>query len=236
MIRELRLKLRISPLQLGAIQSRAQNTLGQARTALKEALHRARGGWTKVGAPPPWYAEKFIAHHFALDPRHDTPMRCPRCGATGRIEHGEHRRCGCGLAMAVSGNALKIWSAGVPHYATTFDAETGTTTVTEIERERAKDCYSHPPVEARTHTDEEMHRTREIRSLHAPEHRATLDSVHCPGCTKRIVNNTLPPVSRWLCACGDVIHREAAHSCTWRGRPVDHAREHSRISSHSTRR
>ena len=150
MIRELRWKLGIAPLQLGVIQSRAQNALRRARAALKEALHRARGGWTNVGAPPPWYAEKLIAHYFALDPRRDTPMRWPRCGATGRIEHGEHRRCGCGLAMAVSGNALKVWSAGVPHYATALDAEIGTTTVTEIERERAKDCL-HPPARRGPH-------------------------------------------------------------------------------------
>ena len=232
MIRELRWKLGIAPLQLGVIQSRAQNALRRARAALKEALHRARGGWTNVGAPPLWYAEKLIAHHFALDPRRDTPMRCPRCGATGHIEHGEHRRCGCGLAMAVSGNALKVWSAGVPHYATALDAETGTTTVTEIERERAKDCYTHPPAEARTHTDEEMHRTREIRSMHAPGHRATVESVHCPGYTRRIVNSTLPSLSRWLCACGEVIHCEVLRSRTWRGRPVDRAGEHQRACWH----
>ena len=222
MMRELRWRLGIAPLQLGVLQSRAHGALTRARATLREIVHRARGGWPVVTQPAPWYAEKLTHHDFAIDPRRDdAPVRCPRCGCTGRIEHGEHRRCRCGLAMAVSGNALLVWSAGTPHHAATLDAETGTTTVVEVERGRNPSRHTHPPDEARTHADGAVHRRREVSAVHAPGHRATVHSVHCPSCTKRIVNSPMDPFSRWLCACGDIIHVDVMASRTWRDRPVD---------------
>ena len=64
-------------------------------------------------------------------------------------------------------------------------------------------------------------------------HGATIDAAREIA---RIVNSTLPSLSRWFCACGDVIHCEVWLSRTWRGRPVDRAGEHRRACWHGRKK
>ena len=131
--------------------------------------------------------------------------------------------------MMVCGNALTIWSTRIPNYAVALDRETATTTVTEIERNNASYEYTDAPDNAQTHDSSETHRRREVASTYAAGRTAEVETVHCPKCKKRIANVTLPSLSRWLCACGYVIHREVMTSLGWPARPVDHVHGKTKV-------